>query len=57
MTFLLAPKKIFLFVLEVICPQYTFSLPDSGNCYFPFFSNYLPESDFYLPQAIGQVLM
>ena len=26
--------KFFVFVLKVMCPQYTFSLPDSSNCYF-----------------------
>ena len=58
MTFFLPQKeKELFFVLKVICPQYTFSLADSGNWYFLVFHNACPESDFYLPRAIGQVLM
>ena len=55
MTLLLALKrKRVIFVLKVVhvCPQYNFSLPVSGNCYG--LSNCLPESDFYLPRAMGQ---
>ena len=58
------PKKkrvIFDSLLKVVCPLYTFSSPDSGNCYFLIFQNACPNTcntvhDFYLPQAIGQVL-
>ena len=48
-------EKELFFVLKVVCPQYTFSLPDSDNCYFLGLSKCFPQSDFYLPQAIGQV--
>ena len=35
MTFLLPlNEKDLFFVLKVMCPQCTFSLPESGNCYF-----------------------
>ena len=44
-------------LLKVVCPQYIFSLPSTGNYYFLVFQNACPISDFYLPQAIGQVLM
>ena len=48
MTVLLAPKRkrVILFVLEVVCPvcsQYTFSLPNSVNCYFLVFQNACPN--------------
>ena len=34
MTFYLPQKeKELFFVLKVMCLQYTFSLPDSGNCF------------------------
>ena len=41
MTFLLAPKRkrLIFFCIESLCPKYTFSLPDSGNCYFFVFQN------------------
>ena len=52
MTFLLAPKRK---LLKVVCSQYTFSLPNSGNCYFKNNNNglskWLPESDLYLPRG------
>ena len=43
--FYLPPKRkiIFLFVLKVKCPQYTYSLPNSGNCYFLVFQNACPN--------------
>ena len=38
--FYLPPKeKELFFVLKVVCPQYTFRLPNSGNCYFLVFLN------------------
>ena len=55
MTFLLAPiEKVIFFVLKVICPQYTLSLLDSGNCYFVVFQNACPILTFTCP---GQVLI
>ena len=55
MTFFLAPRrKRVMFVLKVVCPQYTFSLPDSGKviswsfqnaCRNLTFTMYLPPSN------------
>ena len=57
MTFLLAQKEKERFCIEsFVCPQYTFSLPDSGNCYFLVFQNACPNMT-NLPQAIKQVLI
>ena len=54
MKFLLAPPppppKV-IFVLKVVCPQYTFSLPDLGNCYSLVFQNACLNLDCYLPQG------
>ena len=49
--------KTYKFVLKVAFPQYTFSLPNSGNLYKNVLglSKCLPECDFYLPRAIGQI--
>ena len=55
MTFLLAPKSHF-FVLKVVCPQYTFSLPDSGYCYFLVFQNACPNLIFICPGQSGKCL-
>ena len=59
MTFLLAPKrKILFFVLKVVCPQYIFrSIDRFWQLLFLGLSKCLPESDFYLPRAIGEVYM
>ena len=62
MTFLLAPKRkiIIIFVLKVICPQYTLACPIWATSHFLVFQNACPnlnlESEFNLPQAIGQAL-
>ena len=57
MTFSLAPKeKELLFVLKVVCPQYTSSLPDSGNCYFLVFQNACPNQTFTCPRQSGKCL-
>ena len=57
MTFLLAPKrKRLIFVLKVVCPQYTSSLPDSGYCYFQVFQNACPNLTFACPGQSGKCL-
>ena len=45
MSFLLAPKRksYFLYWKLYTCTQYSFSLPDSGNCYFLVFQNACPR--------------
>ena len=56
LSFYLPPKEIELFfVLKVVCPLYTFSLPNSDNFSFLGLSKCLPN--FYLPWAIRQVLI
>ena len=47
-------KKELFFVLEIVCPQYTFSLPDSGNCYFLVFQNACPSLTFTCPGQSGK---
>ena len=37
-------------------PQYTFSLPDSGNCYFFVFQNSCPNLTFTCPGQSGKLL-
>ena len=50
------PKKIYelFFVLKVVCPQYTFSLPDSGNWYLLVFQNACPNLTFTCPGQSGK---
>ena len=49
--------KMSIFVLKVyICPQYTFSLPDSGNCYFLVFQYACPNLTFTCPGQSGKCL-
>ena len=60
MTFLLALKRkcFFFLVLKVVCPWILhFKRAQFGQLNFLGLSKCLPESDFYLPQSIGQVLM
>ena len=55
--FLFAPKrKRVIFVLKIICPQYTFSLPDLGNSYFSVFQNACPNLTFTCPGQSGMCL-
>ena len=55
MTFLLVPKEKYLFfVLKVLCTQCSFSLPDSGNCYFLVFQNACPNLTFTCPGQLGK---
>ena len=42
-------KESYSFVLRVICPRYTFTLPDSGNCYFLVFQSACPNLTFTCP--------
>ena len=57
MTFYLPPiEKSFLFLLIVVCPQYTFSLPILGNCYFLVFQNACPNMTFTCPGKSGKCL-
>ena len=59
MPVLLAPKrKRVIFVLNIVCPQYTFCfcLPDSGNCYFLVFQNACPNLTFTCPEQSGKCL-
>ena len=59
MTFLLAQKrKELFFALKVVCPQYSFGLPDFiGQLLFLDLSKGLPESDFYLSSLGRQYLV
>ena len=56
--FHLPPKeKELFFVLKVVhVPQYTFSLPDSGNCFFSVFQNACPNLKFTCPGQSGKCL-
>ena len=59
MTILLASKrKQVIYVLKVVhvCPQYTFSLPDSANFYFLVFQNTCPNLTFTCPGHSGKCL-
>ena len=57
MTVLLVPKrKRVIFVLKVVCPQYTFSLPYSGNCYFLVFQIACPNLTLTCPGQSGKLL-
>ena len=48
------PKKKELFlVLKVVCSQYTFSLPNSGNCYFLVFQNACLDLILFFLSALG----
>ena len=55
----LAPERkrvIFINFLKVLCPQCTFSLPDSGTCYFLVFQNAGPDLTFTCPGQSGKCL-
>ena len=57
MIFLLAPKrKRLFFVLKVVRPHYTFSSPDSGNCFFLVFQNACPDLTLTCPGQSGKCL-
>ena len=42
-------KKSYILCIESRRPQYTFDLPDSGNCYFLVFQNACPNQTFTWP--------
>ena len=48
-------KELF-FVLKVVCPQYTFRLSDSGNCYFLVIWNACSNLTFTYPEQSGKCL-
>ena len=48
-------KKV-IFVLKVVCPQYTFCLPNSGYCYFLVFQNACPNLTSTCPRQSGKCL-
>ena len=61
MTFLLAPKRFFFyfyfFYIESRMSSIHFYLAQFRQILFLGLSKYLPESDFYLPRATGQVVI
>ena len=52
--FYLPLKERVIFCIESLCPQYTFSLPDSGSCYFLVFQNACLNLSFTCPRQSGK---